>query len=46
LFKILTDEALGYIEDKTKKTSVSFLSRKNWFGLYPILSKKMGLEIK
>jgi len=46
LFKILTDEALGYIEDKTKETSISFLSRKNWFGLYPILSKKMGLEIK
>lgn len=46
IFKILTDEALGYIEDKTKETSISFLSRKNWFGLYPILSKKMGLEIK
>jgi hypothetical protein len=46
LLKILTDEALAYIEEKTKETSISFLSRKNWFGLYPILSKKMGLEIK
>lgn len=46
LFKILTDEALEYIEDKIEETSISFLSRKNWFGLYPILSKKMGLEIK
>ena len=46
LLKILTDEALGYIEDKMKEESISFLSRRNWFGLYPILSKKMGLEIK
>jgi hypothetical protein len=46
LLKILTDEALAYIEDKAKDTGKSFLSRKNWFGLYPLLSKKMGLEIK
>ncbi|MGJ0344872.1 hypothetical protein NG788_09595 [Aliarcobacter cryaerophilus] len=46
LFKILTDEALSYIEDKTKEKSISFLSRKNWFGLYPILKNKLGIEIK
>jgi len=46
LLKFLTDEALSYIEDKTQDKTISFLSRKNWFGLYPILSKKMGLEIK
>lgn len=46
LFKIITDEALGYIEDKATEKGMSFLSRKNWFGLYPKLSKKMGIEIK
>jgi hypothetical protein len=46
LAKIITDEALGYIEDKTKDSGVSFFSRKNWFGLYPKLRSKMGVEIK
>lgn len=46
LFKIITDEALSYIEDKATEKSISFLSRKNWFGLYPILKNKLGLEIK
>lgn len=46
LLKIITDEALGYIEDKTKDTGLSFFSRKNWFGLYPVLRNKMGVEIK
>ncbi len=46
LFKIITDEALSYIEDKATGKGISFLSRKNWFGLYPILKNKLGLEIK
>lgn len=46
LFKIITDEALSYIEDKATEKGISFLSRKNWFGLYPILQNKLGLEIK
>ena len=46
LAKIITDEALGYIEDKTKDSGISFFSRKNWFGLYPKLRSKMGIEIK
>lgn len=46
LFKIITDEALSYIEDKATGKGISFLSRKNWFGLYPILQNKLGLEIK
>ncbi|PRM89776.1 hypothetical protein CJ671_05940 [Aliarcobacter cryaerophilus] len=46
LFKIITDEALNYIENKVTEKGISLLSRKNWFGLYPILKKKLGLEIK
>lgn len=46
LFKIITDEALSYIEDKATEKGISFFSRKNWFGLYPILKNKLGLEIK
>ena len=46
LFKIITDEALSYIEDKATEKGISFFSRKNWFGLYTILKNKLGLEIK
>jgi len=46
LVKFITDEALGYMEDKIKDTSLEFFSRRNWFGLYPLLSQKMGVEIK
>jgi len=46
LVQLVTDEALGYLEEKFEEKGVEFLSRKNWFGLYPMLRKKMGLEIK
>lgn len=46
LLKILTDKAIDYTEDKLKEKGLEKLSRKNWFGLYPILVKKMGVEFK
>lgn len=45
-FNALTDRAIDYIEDKIVDSSSSYFSRRNWFGLYPILRKKMGIEIK
>ncbi len=46
LAKIITNKALEYIEDTASDTSMSYFSRKNWFGLYPKMKKKMGIEIK
>ncbi len=46
LAKIITDKALDYIEDTASDTGMSYFSRKNWFGLYPEMKKKMGIEIK
>tara|TARA_B110000902_G_scaffold87072_1_gene103433 strand:- start:687 stop:1646 length:960 start_codon:yes stop_codon:yes gene_type:complete len=44
--KFLTDEALGYIEDKFKDKGENYLSRKNWFGMYDLMKNKIGLEVK
>jgi|GEM_PF-392443 len=44
--KFLTDEAISYIEDKFEDSGKQYLSRKNWFGMYNKLTKKVGLEIK
>lgn len=44
--KFLTDEALSYVEDKFEDSGKQYLSRKNWFGMYNKLTKKVGLEIK
>ncbi|WP_032094859.1 MULTISPECIES: hypothetical protein [unclassified Alteromonas] len=44
--KFLTDEAVSYIEDKFEDSGKQYLSRKNWFGMYNRLTKKVGLEIK
>ena len=46
LIKILTDKAIDYAEDKLKEKGFEKLSRKNWFGLYQLLVKKMGVEFK
>lgn len=46
LLKVLTEEAIGYAEDKLIEKGFQKLSRKNWFGLYPVLTKKMGIEFK
>ncbi|MFW8589288.1 hypothetical protein ACOI22_00620 [Glaciecola sp. 2405UD65-10] len=44
--KFLTDEALGYIEDKFSDKGEKYLSRKNWFGMYDVMKRKIGLEVK
>ena len=44
--KFLTDEAVGYIEDKLIEKGQEQFTRRNWFGMYPIMQKKIGLEIK
>lgn len=46
LAKIITDKALEYIEDAVSDTGMSYFSRTNWYGLYPKMKKKMGIEIK
>lgn len=46
LLKLLTDEALGYIEDKLQDKGRKYLSRKNWFGMYEVMRNKIGLEVK
>ena len=46
LARYLTDEALGYIEDKLTDKGHSFMTRRNWFGMYPRMRRYMGLEIK
>ncbi len=42
LAKFITGKAISFIEDEM----LSFSSRKNWYGLYPKLATKMGLEVK
>ena len=46
IFEAITDKAFEYIEDNLVDSSSSYFSRKNWFGLYPKLRTKMGIEIK
>lgn len=46
IIKYITDEAIGYIEDKLSAKGESYLSRKNWFGMYDLMKKNIGLEIK
>lgn len=42
LAKYITGKAINFIEDEM----LTFSSRKNWYGLYPKLATKMGLEVK
>lgn len=44
--RYLTDEAIGYIEDKMVDSGKTYMTRKNWFGMYPRMRHLMGLEIK
>jgi len=44
--EILTDKAIDYVEHKLQEKGLEMISRKNWFGLYTILAKKMGVEFK
>lgn len=46
IVKYLLDEAVSYVEDKVEDTSYGWFSRRNWFGLYPKLVSRMGVEIK
>ena len=46
IVKYLTDEAVGYIEDKFQDKGGEYFSRKNWFGMYHLMKKKIGLEVK
>lgn len=44
--KFLVDEAMSYVEEKAQDTSLGWFTRRNWFGLYPKLVSRMGVEIK
>lgn len=46
LMRFLTDKALDYCEQKVQASGEAFLSRKNWFGMYDVMRRKLGLEIK
>ena len=46
LLRVVTKKAIDYIEDRFLNNGFEMLSRKNWFGLYPKLAKKMGIEFK
>lgn len=46
IVRYLTDEAIGYIEDKMVDSGKSYMTRRNWFGMYPRMRRFMGLEIK
>lgn len=46
LIQLITDEAMGYVEDKLKDTAEQTITRKNWFGMYPKMQRFLGLEIK
>ncbi|MBZ5486459.1 hypothetical protein HW452_02865 [Halomonas aquamarina] len=46
IIKVVADKALEYAEDKAKKHGISWCERRNWFGLYPKLTRVMGVELK
>lgn len=46
LLKFITDEAMGYIEDKCQDSAEKHFTRKNWFGMYPKMQQFLGLELK
>ncbi len=46
LAKLVTDEALNFIQDKLQDKGEHYLTKKNWFGMYNVMTKKIGLEFK
>lgn len=46
LASIIADKALEYAEEKAKASGISWCERRNWFGLYPKLTRFMGVELK
>src|SRR5690606_10326145 len=45
LVRYLIGEDIGYVEDKLVDGGESWMTRKNWFGMYPLMRRFMGLEI-
>ena len=41
----LSDIALDALEDKAKELGKTWLDRRNWFGLYPHLTRRIGVEV-
>lgn len=46
LASIIADKALEHAEEKAKARGISWCERRNWFGLYPKLTRFMGVELK
>lgn len=46
IVKYITDEAISYIEDKMSSKVEDTINRKNWFGMYDVMKKTIGLEVK
>lgn len=46
LVKVLTDQALDYVQDKAQDKGIGWLDRRNWFGLYPQLRNRIGVEVR
>lgn len=44
--KIITDQAMDYVEGKMSERGEDYFSRKNWFGMYRKMQRAIGLEIK
>lgn len=44
--RFLAAEAADYIESKLQDTSMGWLTRRNWFGLYPRLTRSIGVEVR
>jgi hypothetical protein len=45
VMRVLTDAAVGYLEDKAQEKGFGWFDRRNWFGLYPRLVNQIGVEI-
>jgi len=46
ILKFFTDEAIDYLEDTLIEKGYDKFTRKNWFGMYETMTRKMGVEIK
>lgn len=46
LYKILSEQAIGYIEEQLSDRGADYFNRKNWFGMYHKLRNTIGLEVK
>jgi hypothetical protein len=46
LSKVITDQAMDYVEGKMSERGENYFSRKNWFGMYQKMQRAIGLELK